>query len=115
MIKNPSIIGLLAGFTSILLWYILNFANPYNNSMDLDPMINTFFTLLLPACLAILSSLKSKPIFMLIAFFWSLPISLYMILTPGIFALFGITSFAYLVSYFFTRIYNKRHQAEQQK
>jgi uncharacterized membrane protein len=46
-------------------------------------------------------------VLMLIAFFWSLPISLYLA-TPGPFALFGITSISYLISYFFMRVEKKR-------
>ncbi|MFD2195606.1 hypothetical protein [Oceanobacillus bengalensis] len=67
--------------------------------MELEPMMNTLVMLLLPAVLAILSALTSKKIYMLIAFFWSFPISLYFLMTSSIFALFGITCFTYFVSF----------------
>lgn len=71
-------------------------------------MVNTFFMLFLPAFLAIIASLTSKNALMLIAFLWSLTLSLYLGLTPGIFAMFGITSVSYLMSYLFMRLANKK-------
>jgi hypothetical protein len=97
--KLSALLGLLAGVLSICLWLIFSFFNPYTNATDIEPILNTFIMLCLPACLAIISSLKSKKIFMLIAFIWSLPISLYVTMTSSIFALFGVTCLAYLLSY----------------
>ncbi|PKG27598.1 hypothetical protein CWS20_17885 [Cytobacillus horneckiae] len=96
--KTSIFLGVIAGVSSIFLWFVLNFYNPYSNLTDSEPMINTFFMLFLPACLAIIASLTSKIFLMLIVFLWSLPISLYLFFTPSIFALFGLTSIFYLIS-----------------
>ncbi|MFB4166958.1 hypothetical protein [Virgibacillus sp. JSM 102003] len=97
--KVSVVLGVTAGITSVVLWFVLNFYNPYSNPTEISPVVNTFFMLFLPACLAIVASLTSKKILMLIAFLWSLPVSLYLVISPGIFALFGITSIVYLISY----------------
>lgn len=88
--KKPAILGLISGILSICLWIIFSFFNPYSNTTDIEPILNTFIMLCLPACLAIISSLMSKKVLMLIAFIWSLPISLYVAMTPSIFAIFGL-------------------------
>ncbi|KEF35894.1 hypothetical protein M670_04948 [Schinkia azotoformans MEV2011] len=98
--KVSAMLGLISGLLSICLWISLSFFNPYSNAVDIEPIINTFIMLFLPACLAITSSIMSNKLLMLIAFLWALPISLYMVMTPGIFALFGVTCFCYLLSYF---------------
>ena len=104
MQRKSALLGFIAGAISIYLWFVLNFANPYTNQAANDgTMIVTFIMLVLPACSAIFSFLTSKKRFMLIAFIWSLPLSLYLLGTPGIFLLFGITSFAYLIGYFLMR------------
>ena len=76
-------------------------------------MINTFFMLFLPACLAIIASLITKKFLMLLAFVWSLPLSLYLVLTPGIFALFGITCITYLISFLFMKLSKSKNVLEQ--
>jgi hypothetical protein len=91
-------IGFIAGILSLSLWLILIFFNPYATS-DPDSAVTTFFMLFLPACLAIFAILSSKYFLMLIAFLWSLPISFYLLGTPGIFAMFGATSISYLISF----------------
>ncbi|WP_083270630.1 hypothetical protein [Bacillus marinisedimentorum] len=82
-----------------MLWFIFSFVNPYASASGPEPAFNTFFMLVLPAAMAIRASLSVKKSFMLIAFLWSLPLSLYFALTPGIFALFTVTSSAYLLSF----------------
>ncbi|MCK1998636.1 hypothetical protein MPH47_15635 [Psychrobacillus psychrodurans] len=99
MLKKSSLLGLVAAIISIVLWMLLNFFNPYSNGTSNDTTLITLFMLVLPATLAIISSFTARKSLMLIAFIWSLPISLYMLMTPGIFLLFGITSFCYLLSY----------------
>ncbi|MFD2045074.1 hypothetical protein ACFSTA_15425 [Ornithinibacillus salinisoli] len=88
----------------MILWMVLHFYNPYVNLNEIGPMGSTFFMLFLPACLAIISSLTTKQWLMLFAILWSLPFSLYFVLTPGIFALFGITWITYLVSFLFMKL-----------
>ena len=98
--KASAILGMISGALSICLWIVFSFFNPYSNATDIEPILSTFIMLCLPACLVIISSLMSKKLIMLIAFIWSLPISLYVAMTPSVFALFGVTCFAYLLSYF---------------
>lgn len=77
-----------------------------------ETVVTTFVILVLPACLAILSSLTSKQSLMLIAFIWSLPFSLYLVFTPGVFALFGVTCVAYLGCFIFMKSYlERKHDA----
>ncbi|MED4018252.1 hypothetical protein [Sutcliffiella cohnii] len=100
--KNISVVGIAGGVFSIILWINFAFVNPYNDP-TMGPMLNTFFMLLLPACLAIFSSIKLSQLLMFIAFVWSVPMSIYLIATPGIFSLFGLTSAFYLVSFLLIR------------
>ncbi|WP_312469834.1 hypothetical protein [Neobacillus sp.] len=113
-IRNTSkFLGVVGGVSSIILWIVFNFYNPYSNLKETEPMITTFLMLVLPACLAIIASIKPKKLLMLIAFLWSLPISLYLIGTPGIFALFGVTNIIYLISFLFMILAKKRDALEQ--
>ncbi|KQL55484.1 hypothetical protein AN964_12325 [Heyndrickxia shackletonii] len=102
-LKKSSFLGLVAAIITIVLWLLLNFFNPYSNETNNGTTLLTLFMLVLPAITAIISYFTSRKLLMLIAFIWSLPLSLYMLMTPGIFLLFGITSFCYLFSYIFMR------------
>lgn len=108
MVKTTNLLGLLAGISSVILWIILQFFNPYLSSIEFEPFMNTLFFLLLPAILGIYASLAKRKTFMLIAFLWSVPLSLYLTLTPGIFAFFGLTCFMYLISYLLLAVGEKR-------
>ena len=92
-------IGVMAGLFSIGLWIVLVFFNPYTVASPGKAAVNTFMMLVIPACLAIVASIMNKKYFLLIAFIWSLPISLYLALTPGIFALFIAPCIAYLICF----------------
>jgi hypothetical protein len=105
--KTGFYIGFFAGIFSLSLWFILIFINPYSTP-DPDSAVTTFFMLFLPSCLAIFATLTTRKFLMLVAFLWSLPISLYLIGTPGIFALFGVTSISYLISFLFLYFTKKR-------
>ncbi|WP_164669759.1 hypothetical protein [Virgibacillus doumboii] len=109
MVKTAKILGVIAGIASIILWIIMKFYNPYSAFEEYEPAMNTFMMLLLPACLAVLGSFSSQYIFMFIAFLWSLPISAFLVFTPGIFALFGLTCIAYLVCFLLRRFAVKRN------
>lgn len=105
----PRIIGVAGGLLSIILWTIFNFFNPYSNQIEVDPALIMFFMILLPAVLAIIASITSKPSWVLIAFIWATPYSLYLVLTPGIFALFGISCMFYLLSFLMIRLPITKH------
>lgn len=89
---------MISGIISLVLWFIFAFFNPYAAPAN-TPTFITFVMLFLPACLAIYASAMVKLRLLLTAFVWSLPISLYVYFTPGIFSWFGITSLAYLFSF----------------
>ena len=99
MMKNVSrFLGTIAGLSSICLWIVLIFFNPYSSAWVGTAAI-TFTMLLLPACCAIIAAMYSNSTGMLVAFIWSLPLSAYLAMMPGIFVFFGLTSFVYLVSF----------------
>ncbi|MGP4108196.1 hypothetical protein [Virgibacillus sp. L01] len=104
--KTSNLLGIIAGIASIILWFVLK-------PTEYEPMINTFFSLALPAVVAIIASLISYNFLMLIAFLWSLPISLYMVLTPSYFALFGITCTCYLISFILLLLDRRRNKQGQ--
>lgn len=92
-------IGVIASISTMILWIILTLFNPYTHERaENDVLINTLFSLFVPACVALLASVIKKPSLMFIAFVCSLPISIYMTMTPSIFKLFGVTSLMYLIS-----------------
>ncbi|WP_419962477.1 hypothetical protein [Psychrobacillus sp. BM2] len=93
------ILGVKAGVYSIVLWVLLVFYNPYTGSSPENVAVNTFVMLCLPACLAIIAAFMEKKYLMLIAFIWSLPISLYVMLTPSIFAWFIASCITYFICY----------------
>lgn len=113
MRKTALILGVIAGLFSIALWFVLVFYNPYTTSTSDSVAVSTFYMLFLPACLAIISSWMNKKYLMLIAFIWSLPFSLYLAFTPGIFSWFIASCIAYFVSFFlmlFRSVKDKNHK-----
>lgn len=62
--------------------------NPYvNGSPSTDVIISFILLFFIPLIMALFASLFFKPILLLISFVWSLPISLYLLGTPGLFNL----------------------------
>ncbi|MGJ7910116.1 hypothetical protein [Neobacillus sp. LXY-1] len=99
MRKTGLTLGVIAGLFSIVLWFVLVFYNPYTSSSSEDMTGITFVMLFLPACLAIISSYANKKYLMLIAFIWSLPISLYLMFTNGIFSWFIAPCVTYFICF----------------
>lgn len=96
--------GVISGLASAILWIRLNFYNPYSpNTLGSETTLISFLMLLLPACLAVISSATNKQWLMFIAFVWSFPLSVYLAFTPGVFALFGVTCLGYLMSFLLMR------------
>lgn len=110
MRKTGLALGVTAGLFSIVLWIILVFYNPYTASSSKVVAVNTFVMLFLPACLAIISSIMNKKYLMLAAFIWSLPISLYLMLTPGIFSWFIASCIAYFICFLLTFFSKKKRE-----
>ncbi|HAG01074.1 MAG TPA: hypothetical protein DCK78_22550 [Paenibacillus lactis] len=98
-LRTFHIAGAVSGIGSMLLWCILIFFNPYTDTVNADAARNTFLMLFLPGVIALISLFGPWKPLMLIAFLWSVLPSLYLAGTPGIFALFGVTSAGYLIAY----------------
>lgn len=97
--KYWTYIGMFSSLGAMALWLVLNFINPYNSEpASSGVLVRTGLFLLAPACVALIGSIINKRITMFIAFFWSLPISLYLAMTPSIFKLFIVSSFCYLLT-----------------
>lgn len=100
MRKASIIVGFLGGGFTLALWIIYIFYNPYTaTSQTSEGVMATFIMLVLPAFIAIVATFMNKKYLMLIAFLWSIPISLYLLFTPGVFAWFFLSSIAYFISF----------------
>jgi hypothetical protein len=98
------LIGYVSSLMTVFLWFIFTFINPYAEFSNHNSIIITIMMLLLPAGLLAIGVFLNRSLLMLLAFIWSFPYSLYMLLTPGIFMLFGITSFMYLLCFVLFRM-----------
>ncbi|MBB3070624.1 hypothetical protein FHS14_003626 [Paenibacillus baekrokdamisoli] len=114
--KLSFILGLTAGFASIVLWFVLNFHNSHTGQSHAHGITPTFIMVLLPAAAAIISSFLTLPRLMMLAFIWSLPLCLYLILTQSVFVWFGVTCLLYLICYFLMRsnVYLNLHSKKGQ-
>lgn len=101
--KLSILLAVLAGFLSIVFWIILILNNPYANSIVWETIIRSFFMMIVPAFLGLAASITNRSGILFVVFIWSLPMSFYLFLTPGIFTFYGLTSIAYLASYLLMR------------
>ncbi|HVJ50192.1 hypothetical protein [Desulfitobacterium sp.] len=93
------ITGLLAAFGSMILVIILLYFNPYSSEKSqFGTMMIVYTTLFAPALFALICLIIKRYRLMFIPFIWSLPISLYLGLTPGVFSLIMLTCILYLIS-----------------
>jgi hypothetical protein len=103
-----SLIGSAAATVSIGLWLVLVFDNPYRPVDGGGTVVVTALLMLLPACLALLASIRQMPKAMLAALLWSLPLGLYLAGTPGIFRWYGVCNLVYAASLVFMLAGNRR-------
>ena len=110
--------GTAAG-CALLLWVVMIYFNPYAPATSAG---NTPWTVAAPAVAAVAAALiylrlEAARWFMLAAFVWALPTASYLALTPGIFALFGLTAAGFLFSFIFMLAHrsNMKEQAESRK
>ncbi len=99
MRKLSSLLGMVAGIGSIVLWFVFCLFNPYVESAEVGFILITFTFLFVPACLAIVGSFTRSTKLLLLAFLVSFPLSLYMVGSPSPLALYGVTSLMYLISF----------------
>ncbi len=97
-------IGYAASVVTVGLWAVLLWFNPYFNGLDRISFLITLIMLVLPAVLFSVGLALSRSLILLISFIWSFPYSLYMLLTPSIFKLFGVTCFIYLLCFVLFRV-----------
>lgn len=98
------LIGYMSSLMTVFLWFILIFINPYAVVTQYSSILISLTMLLLPAGLLALGVFLNRSLYMLIAFIWSLPYSLYMLFSPGIFMLFGISCLTYLFCFVLFRV-----------
>ncbi|MFD0694484.1 hypothetical protein ACFQZT_10305 [Paenibacillus sp. GCM10027628] len=92
-------LGYAASVLTVVLWIIFVWINPYAAGMNRSSTVITFAMLVLPAVVCMSGLFLARSSLILAAFIWGLPYSLYMLLTPSIFLLFGITNFMYLLCF----------------
>ena len=108
-LKFIKLIGYMSSLMSTFLWVIFIFINPYAAVTNQGSYIISTTMLLLPALLSAVGIALNRSLIVLIAFIWSFPYSLYMLFTPGIFMLFGITSFMYFLCFVLLRFNKNRY------
>lgn len=91
-------IGWLGSLTGFAFWFLINFINPYSQSNDEEVLLKTTFAILLPAILSFISIVTKSKWAMFAAFFISIPIALYLFMTPGIYQWVITTTVYYLCS-----------------
>jgi hypothetical protein len=100
--------GSFSAVGSIILWIVLTFLNIKHDDIDMEPIIKTSLMLLLPSCLFLISLIFNNGIGLLLSTIWFTPVSLYFSFTPGVFKLYGVTLFLYIISTVLMLIHNLR-------
>lgn len=94
-----NIVGLLASIGGMFLTIIFIYFNHYGyGGISSGTVKIAYATLFAPALFALVTLLFKKYRLVFVAFLWSLPISLYLSGTPGIFKMFGVICTLYLVT-----------------
>lgn len=93
-----SVVGIVAAVAAIVFWGIFSFDNPYAPP-QMDVIKNLFIAMVIPAIIAIIAQFVIRKWLMFIAFLLTLPISLYLAMTPGIFRWFGFVCAGYFISF----------------
>ncbi|AIQ14300.1 hypothetical protein PDUR_22130 [Paenibacillus durus] len=102
-------IGYMASASTIALWFILIWVNPYAEGMNQTSPLITLIMLVLPSVLFAIGQFFNRSIILFISFIWSFPYSMYMLLSPGVFLLFGVTNLIYLLCFALFRINNIKY------
>lgn len=102
------VIGIVASISTLVLFIIMNFFNPYTSTSPNDVLLSTFCGLGLPAILALVAALDRKAWLMYVVFIGSLPLSFYLAGTPSIFRYFILFSLGYLIAAIFLTIDRKK-------
>ncbi|MEW6625131.1 MAG: hypothetical protein AB1420_18815 [Bacillota bacterium] len=100
-------IGVFSALSIILIWLYFTFSWISNNGGQI--IFSTFLMIFLPACLALVGSLKLKSTYLYVAFVWTLPAALYILLTPTFFRYIGFITFFYLLVGILINIVSTKH------
>ena len=93
------LLGVAAALATIVLYGILLFFNPYSSEGITAGTYGVGALMGLLALVAIAGALMCKPSLLLFAFLGSfLPVGLYFLASPGIFALIGVANLLYLLA-----------------
>lgn len=104
-LANASIWGSVAG-----LWYVLTLYNPYTSRVEVTGLSVLLFSI---ALMAIFFCYIRKPKMLVGSAVVSLlPIGLYMLATPGLFALIGVLNLAALVSGLLVLVSDKKENVQ---
>lgn len=94
----PSLLGMGSAALAGLLWIVLVAANPYGRPHELGPRLISV-GMLAVAATAFYGALRRRALTVLVAFFVSfVPIGLYLLGTPGPFALIGVADLGLLAA-----------------
>ena len=91
-------VGLVAAVSGLILSVILGLFNPYVGGIAKEVIPVAFIGLGLPAVLGFIASLYGTTWLMYVVFIYTLPVSLYLAGTPGIFRFFILVTFGYLLA-----------------
>lgn len=93
------VVALVAASGAISLWCIFLFANPYDREGITGGTYVVGALMIILALVAAWGSLTARSWMLVVAFAGSfIPIGLYMVGTPGVFALIGVANVLYLVT-----------------
>ncbi len=110
MLQAGRWIGFLASVTTLCLWAVLLFANPYDSE---GISINNYApaaVMMALAAAAFVAAWRIIPILMFVVFAISLfPVGLYLLGTPGIFRWVGVCNFLFLPSGLLMRARRRHH------
>jgi len=91
-------VGIVAAVSGLVLSVILGLFNPYVGGIAKEAIPVAFIGLGLPAILGFIASLYGTTWLMYVVFIYTLPVSLYLAATPGIFRFFIFVTFGYLLA-----------------
>ena len=111
MLQAGRWIGFFASVTTLCLWAVFLFANPYGSEgIESDTFAPAALMMALAAA-GMLAAWRIIPILMFIVFAISLfPVGLYLLGTPGIFRWVGVCNFLFLPSGLLMRV-RRRHNS----
>ncbi len=94
--SGPYVVGAVGAGAASLLWFVFLFWNPYRQPDSQGAVIPTLMGVL--SLLALGAAVLEAPTGMLVLGLAALPVGLYVLLSPGVFALIGIADVVVVVA-----------------